>query len=151
MRALLALMVAFSAGAYASDVPHSPAKGASMKPVTSQELLGTEWLLEDLGGAVVLEGVQATLAFPEPGRVAGKGLCNRFMGSVEFEDGAVRFGKLATTMMACPPHLMQQEASYLKALENAERATMEAAQLVVYSKGAEKPMRFTRMSPKPAS
>ena len=92
------------------------------------------------------------LAFPEPGRIAGKGSCNRFMGSVEIDKEAVRFGKLASTMMACPPEVMQQEGAYLKALENADRITLVGHHLLVHSKGTEKPLRFTRMtSTKPAS
>ena len=34
-------------------------------------LVGSEWRLEDLGGTGVLDRVEATLAFPEAGRVAG--------------------------------------------------------------------------------
>lgn len=152
VRPLLILCTAFVVAACTSDAIRSPTEGSNMKTVTPQELVGTEWLLEDLGGASVLDRVQATLAFPEPGRIAGKGSCNRFMGSVEIDKEAVRFGKLASTMMACPPEVMQQEGAYLKALENADRITLVGHHLLVHSKGTEKPLRFTRMtSTKPAS
>jgi heat shock protein HslJ len=152
MRALLVLFVALTLAACANDRSRAPTEGSKMKTVTAQDLAGTEWLLESLGGASVLERAPATLAFPEPGRVAGKGSCNRFMGSVEIGQGAVRFGKMASTMMACPPEVMQQEAAYLKALENADRISFEGRYLLVYAKGLEKPLRFTRMdSVKPAS
>jgi hypothetical protein len=34
-------------------------------------LAGSEWLLEDLGGLGVIDNIQATLTFPEAGKVAG--------------------------------------------------------------------------------
>ncbi|WP_161555807.1 META domain-containing protein [Mangrovicoccus ximenensis] len=62
---------------------------------------GTEYRLAELDGAPY-EG-DATLVFPEEGRVAGKGPCNNFMGRADWgEDGSVSFGPLAATMMACP-------------------------------------------------
>ena len=48
----------------------------------SESLVGTAWRLEDLAGGGVLDRVQATLEFPEPGRVTGLGSCNRFHGVV---------------------------------------------------------------------
>ena len=55
---------------------HKPAQaatpaGPAAQPGPTLNLLGSEWLLEDLGGSGVLDRVQATLAFPESGKVAG--------------------------------------------------------------------------------
>src|SRR6201981_29052 len=49
----------------------------SAKPAPFK-LTGTEWLLEDLSGAGVIDNIQAMLTFPEAGKTAGKGSCNRF-------------------------------------------------------------------------
>ncbi len=111
----------------------------------AESLLGTEWLLEDLGGTGVLDRVQATLAFPEAGRVAGSGSCNRFTGSGTIgADGAFKVGQLASTRMACVPAVMDQETKYLMGLQSAERIALEGPYLLVFSKGMEKPLRFTR-------
>jgi putative lipoprotein len=107
-------------------------------------LWGTTWKLEDLGGGEVLPGVEATLEFVEEGRVAGKGSCNRFTGLVTIEGGSISFGNLAATAMACPEPIGKQEASYFQALRNAERFTLEGRTLSIFSKGAEKPLRFAR-------
>ena len=115
-----------------------------MADPTAQSLLGTEWTLEDLSGAGVLDRLQTTLAFPQAGRVAGSSSCNGFPKSVENGDGAIRFGQLATTRRACVPAVMDQEGKYLKALEESERAAVEGPYLMIYSKGLEKPLRFIR-------
>ncbi len=141
-----ALILLLTLAACASDPAKTPGKtGETMATPTAQSLLGTEWLLDDLGGAGVLEGVQATLAFPEAGRVAGSGSCNRFTGSATIgTDGSFGVGQLASTRRACEPAVMDQETIYLKALEDAERIALEGPYLLVFSKDLEKPMRFTR-------
>jgi hypothetical protein len=53
---------------------------------------GSEWLLEDLGGSGVIDHIQATLAFPEAGKVAGNGSCNRFFGPAKVSGDAIKLG-----------------------------------------------------------
>ncbi len=45
-------------------------------------LWGTQWQLQALGAQPVMASSKASLQFPEVGRVAGHGSCNRFSGSV---------------------------------------------------------------------
>jgi heat shock protein HslJ len=113
------------------------------------ELLKTEWRLEDLGGNGILDRVQPTLAFPEQNKVAGNGSCNRFFGSVEIKGDTIRFGQLASTRMACLSAAMSnQESNYLDAIKNAEHLSLEGPWLLIYSKGLDKPLRFTQIPPK---
>ena len=115
-------------------------------------LAGTEWLLEDLGGAGVIDNVQATLTFPEAGKTAGNGSCNRFFGPAEITGSAIKLGPLGLTRMACPTAVMNQEAKYVDALQAAERFEWKEPYLLIYCKGFEKPLRFTRMqASKPAT
>jgi heat shock protein HslJ len=111
----------------------------------SFNLTGTEWLLEDLGGAGVIDNIQATLTFPEAGKTAGKGSCNRFFGPAAISESAVKLGPLGSTRMACPEAVMNQEKKYLDALHAAERFEWKDPYLLLYCKGFEKPLRFTRM------
>ena len=54
--------------------------------------------------------------------------------------------------MACPEAVMNQESKYLEALQAAERFEWKDPYLLIYCKGLEKPLRFTRMAPeKPAT
>jgi heat shock protein HslJ len=113
----------------------------------SFSLAGSEWLLEDLGGLGVADNIQATLTFPEAGKVAGNGSCNRFFGPAEVSGDTLKLGPLASTRMMCPEPVMNQETKYINALQAADHFEWKAPYLLIYSKGFEKPLRFTRMPP----
>jgi heat shock protein HslJ len=82
----------------------------------TQSLLGTEWWVEDIDQGGVVDRVHTTISFPEPGRVAGDGGCNRYMGGVEIDGSAITFGQLAGTMMMCPEAVMNQDRRFHQAL-----------------------------------
>ena len=52
----------------------TPAADSASQGAPSLNLIGSEWLLEDLGGSGVLDRVQATLAFQEAERSPEEGL-----------------------------------------------------------------------------
>jgi heat shock protein HslJ len=128
-----------------AKAPPAPAQPASFT------LSNSEWLLEDLSGSGVLDNVQATLTFPETGKVAGKGSCNRFFGPAEINGDTIKLGPLASSRMACPEAMMNQEAKYLEALQAAERFEWKDPYLLIYCRGLEKALRFTRMPGKAAT
>lgn len=125
-----------------SGVANTNPPGQAMPEVN---LVGTEWHLEDLGGAGIIDNSQASLAFPEAGRVAGNGSCNRFTGSVTISGETLKISPLASTRMACMSEAASnQEMKYLKALEGATRYEWKDPYLLIYSEGLEKPLRFTK-------
>ncbi len=108
------------------------------------KLWGTSWRLEDLGGTGVIDIARATLEFPEPGRMAGNGSCNRFFGAVELRADSIAFGPLATTRMACDDAVNDQETKYIKALSSAQRYEIQDSFLLIYSAELEQPLKFVR-------
>ena len=118
--------------------------GAPAVPAAPLSLAGSEWLLEDLGGSGVIDNIQATLAFPELDKVSGNGSCNRFFGPARINRNVIHIGPLGATRMACPQAVMNQETRYLKALQAADRFTWQDPYLLLYCKGFQKPLRFTR-------
>lgn len=104
-------------------------------------------MIQDLGGAGVLDRPQATLEFPQEGKVTGSGSCNRFFGTAEIAGASIRLGLLGSTQMACAQAVGAQESKCLKALQHAERFTLERATLQIFSKGMDKPLRFVRAEP----
>jgi heat shock protein HslJ len=129
-----------------------PASGGSSHAQAAPfSISSVEWLLEDLGGSGVIDSVQATLTFPETGKVAGNGSCNRFFGPAGIAGDHITLSPLGSSRMACPEAVMNQETAYMQALQAAERFERQDPYLLMYCKGMEKPLRFTRMpEPKPA-
>ncbi len=80
-------------------------------------LAGTAWWVEDIQGGGVIDNAHTTVEFAEDGRVGGDGGCNRYMGSYERDGDALSFGRLAGTLKACPPALMNQERRFHGAME----------------------------------
>jgi heat shock protein HslJ len=119
----------------------------SASNVGSSGLIGTEWQLEDLGGVGVVDSAIATLQFTEGGKVAGSGSCNRFFGTASISRDSITFSPLGSTRMACAEAVQTQEGRYLKALQDAERFTLDGRVLLIYSKGLEHPLRFIRKEP----
>ncbi|MCW5653822.1 META domain-containing protein [Hydrogenophaga sp.] len=110
-------------------------------------LVGSEWLLEDLGGSAALDRVQATLAFPEAGRVAGHGSCNRFFGSYTLMNDRISLGQMGSTRMACAGPVGEQENRYLAALGKAERVEVQGSTMLLHVQGMDKPLRLRRIKP----
>jgi putative lipoprotein len=119
----------------------TPARGPAAK---APGLVGTKWVLEDIGGTGVIEGVRATLEFPSADRASGSGSCNRFSGGVTIGDSTIVFSRMISTKIACAPPIMAQETKYLQALQDAKRYAQDGASLAIYANGMEKPLRFTR-------
>lgn len=82
----------------------SPASVASV--TTLQE---GEWRVEDIRGAGVIDNSPATLLFGPDGRLSGNATCNRLIASYTVEGSKLTISPAGTTMMACPPALMDQE------------------------------------------
>jgi heat shock protein HslJ len=107
-------------------------------------LWGTRWRLEDLGGAGVVDGVEATLEFPTQGRASGSGSCNRFNGGVKVDGGRIAFSGIAATRRACPEAVMNQESAYFAALGKVERYESDGTNLYLYVAETDVPLRFIR-------
>ncbi len=120
---------------------------AATFPAASQtDLTGSNWLAEDIMGGGVVDRAQSTLQPLPDGRVAGSSGCNRFNGSGVINGGKVAIGLLATTRMACPAALMNQESKYLKALVASTRYEIGADGLLrFYDAAGAVTVRFSRL------
>ncbi len=139
--ALLPLIVA-GCGPYHGTPSSRTARVPGRTPAPTAELVGTRWTLEDLGGAGVIDEARATIEFPEPGKVAGSGSCNRFFGTVAIDGNAIAISPLGTTRMACAEAVAMQEVNYMRALQSAERYVLQGTALLIYVRGMQSPLRF---------
>ncbi len=135
----IALLLPVFAGLVACAMPAAPGATPS--------LVGTEWRLQELGGAPALANVQATLAFPEAGRVAGLSSCNRFFGTYTLVQDKVAFGQMGMTRMACMGPAGEQETRYVAALQKAQTLRVDGSTLLIAVEGQDKPLRFARSKP----
>ncbi|WP_375056768.1 META domain-containing protein [Zobellella sp. DQSA1] len=115
------------------------------EPEPTAPLPGSQWRLEDLGGRGVLDRVPVTLAFPEPGRVAGFASCNLFGGSADIDGEQIRIGGLVATQKSCTEAVEHQERRYLAALAGTERFTTLGPFLYLHGPDYPQPLKFIRI------
>ena len=99
-------------------------------PVVAGTLEGGPWLAEDLNGGGIMDRARVDLTF-DPGdqntsMVHGQSGCNRYRGSWKQDGATIKLGPFASTMMACPPAVMDTEQKFLKTLEAVTTVTFEA-------------------------
>lgn len=76
---------------------------------------GATWRAEDIGGRGIADGARVTLTLND-GHATGHGGCNTFGSSYEIAEGALTFGPMRATRMACAPVLMITERAVFDAL-----------------------------------
>ncbi|MBN7770296.1 META domain-containing protein [Marinobacter daepoensis] len=84
-------------------------------------LAGSQWLVEEIAGEPLVAESQVTIGFTDEGRVFGSSSCNRYNGGWHVQGEELTFSQMATTRMACPGTLMQQEDRFLKLLGDVHR------------------------------
>ncbi|MEO1190694.1 MAG: META domain-containing protein [Pseudomonadota bacterium] len=103
------------------------------------------WLAEDLQQRGVIDNLQSTLEINAEGQASGSAGCNRFTGALEVTGGALDFGPLAVTRMACLPSVNDQEARFLEALDAARSYRLEQGLLYLDDEAGTAVARFSRM------
>ncbi len=96
----------------------------------------TEWTLVELEGepvevGPVEQGPPSLVLDLEESRVSGSGGVNRLMGTFVLSEDELRFGPLATTMMAGPEEAMRREREFLAALERVTSYELDGRKLTL--------------------
>jgi heat shock protein HslJ len=90
-------------------------------PPASSALWGTSWIAQSIDGKAVSPAGAISLTF-ETNAAWGTGGCNSYRGSVMIKGAEIKFGNLASTLMAClEPGRMEQEGAYTSLLRDAAR------------------------------
>jgi len=114
-------------------------------PMIVNELIGTEWVLEEIDGRGVVDNVQSTLRFDGNDRIIGWGGCNRYFTGVGSAGNGIKLGPIGSTRRICPAVVMDQEDRFFQALEKARTIRIEGPHLVVDCEGIKKPLQFVRL------
>lgn len=106
------------------------------------ELAGSQWELKSYGEennqTAVLTGTRVTLVFNDiADRVSGRAGCNSYGGECYVRGDKIDLYDIFQTEMACqdPAGIMIQESSYLGLLGKAERFSVNADELRIFSEG----------------
>jgi heat shock protein HslJ len=105
-----------------------------------QSLAGSSWRATGInngkGGVVsVLADTNVTMSFARDGKVAGSAGCNNYTTTFQEGGGALTFMAAAATRRMCAtPGVMEQEQSFLKALESVATMRMEGDDLELRTK-----------------
>ena len=108
----------------------------STSVITSEnisQIVGVRWTLQKMtlnGNEYDLAGKRPYIEFRNNGQVSGFASINRYSGSMQLDDqGGAPWSQLASTRMAGPPELMQQESIFLEALQRVQRLSLEGIHL----------------------
>jgi heat shock protein HslJ len=104
----------------------------SVSRAMAEPVLRGEWRVASIDGRP--PAAQASLNFDDKGRVSGRAVCNRFAASYEASGEALAISRAASTRMACPPPLMEQEALFLAILNDAARFSFAGEALVLQAR-----------------
>jgi heat shock protein HslJ len=139
---LIALIAAACAPAAAPATQPAPAKEQT---VSGTALDGTSWRLATLNGQPALKDTTVTLNFAA-GKAVGTDGCNNYTGTYAADGTQIKFGQLASTMMACAEPIMTQASAYLQALGQAATYQANAKQLTLFDASGKELATFTAQS-----
>lgn len=100
-----------------------------------------KWRVVEIG-TLVAGAAETTLEIAPDGTVSGAGGCNGYGGDATITGGAMTFGPLISTMMACEPSIMDQELAYLTALKNVQGWRHQGGDLVLFDASAQAVVRL---------
>ncbi len=110
------------------------------------DLLGY-WKAETLRGVPVEGDIMSLLEFEATGVVDGHGGCNKIFGPLQVETGSIRIGPLSVTRKACPPKVLDQEQTFLRALNETRdfKKVPEEGALLLLDGGGMEVARFVQV------
>lgn len=117
----------------------------------SGSLEGTLWQMTaylNAEGEMVqsLPDVKTTAQF-ENGSVGGNAGCNSYNGPYQVDGKNISFGPLMSTLMACPPPVMEQETGYMAALGMVATYKVNGESLTMFDKDGEVVLEFVTVEP----
>ncbi len=117
----------------------------------SASLEGTLWALESYQNAdgETVDAVPNSGARAEfkNGEVSGASGCNRFFGAYEVDGNSISIGPLGSTLMACPPPLMDQEFGFMTSLQSAASYEISGDTLTMSNEDGEVVVTFVETEP----
>lgn len=140
MRALLAILAltvglsTLACNSTADEGTHEPKPVAPPEASPAAALVGA-WDVSSIVGLPVIEGTPVHVEFTAEGRFVGNAGVNHFGASYVLAGSALSLSAVASTLMAGPEPLMEQEQRMTAALARVRSATIEGSALVLRDGG----------------
>lgn len=100
---------------------------------SGQALTASLWMLTELNGQAPLPDTAITADFGDDGKVSGSSGCNSYTTTYTVSGKKITFGEqTASTMMACPDPVMEQERVFIKALSQTATFEIVEDELTLY-------------------
>ena len=143
--------LALAAVLVACSKPVETGTPPATEPPLGSSLEDTEWVLTSLNGGSLIEGTNVTLGFTGGG-LSGFAGCNAYGGGhdsgkfIATNDGSLTIPAIAITAQAClaPEGVMEQEQSYVEALNSAATYRMVDDRLEIDDATGETTLVFAR-------
>jgi putative lipoprotein len=114
-------------------------------------LVGPTWVAEDIDRRGVIDNLQSFVTFTAEGGAHGFGGCNNFSGGYEVDGDRLEIGgegaRIASTLKACVPAVMDQEARFLDALGRVRSWRIDRGLLFFLDAEGEPILRLWRREP----
>ena len=130
---LLAAMATSSCATYPNSEP-------------PQNLIGGEWLVEDIDSHGVIDYAQTTIVFGQDGRLSGDTACNRYFADYEATGSTLTIGNSGATKRACTPAVMDQESRFLNVLNDVDTYRIDDTGALILSTPSGTTMTARRMT-----
>lgn len=117
----------------------APNLGLGQSPEAERLTRGT-WLAARIFERTDVD--QPTISFEPGSTLHGSAGCNRFRGTYSLEGRKLNIGNLSTTKMLCEPEIINQEQSYLAALNATREISFDGTNLTFLNSGGVEVVRF---------
>lgn len=102
----------------------------------ASRVTGPEWRIVEIAGEPAAGDHPVTLRFEENGRMGGRAPCNTYGGDWRLDGERLVFGRVFSTMMACPEPAMSQDLALFRILGSARDWRIgEQGELVIEGEG----------------
>ena len=103
------------------------------KNATVDDLVGTSWMLTNIGTLSAQRGVEVTLVFASENSLSGDTGCNSYESDFSLNGESFSVSGLVASSDSCAENIMDQEANFIITLEGAESIKLHGDNLVIHS------------------
>lgn len=103
------------------------------KHATEDDLMGSTWVLTNIGSLTAQRGVEVSLVFDSENTLSGYSGCNSYESDYSLDGESFSISGVISSTDSCAESVMDQEANFIITLEGAESLKLYGDNLVIKS------------------